>query len=110
MAGLTDSTRAARRELCFIRAFVNGHTGQIRDITTEGMKIALFGHPPLSPEEKVNVKIIPDESLNIPSFYVRGTVRWVKKDPLTVNFGLSFTEGANMSVTLPLKQVINIWK
>jgi hypothetical protein len=107
---MTEASRTSPREICFIRAFANGHTGQVRDITDDGMKITLFGNLPLSTGESINVKIVPDESLKIPSFYIRGTVRWITNDKITVNFGFSFTRRGNLSVSTSLEKILRTWK
>ncbi|MBN2626904.1 MAG: PilZ domain-containing protein [Spirochaetales bacterium] len=107
---MNELTRAARRDRCFIRAFANGHSGQIRDINGKGMKISLFGRPEIAGGEQVNVKIIPDDMLGLKPFYVRGTVRWVRREDNLVNFGLQYSDGANMSAVLPLKKLIRTWR
>ena len=107
---MIKKTRASDRDLCFIRAFANNHTGQVRDITSRGMRIALFGQPEIIKGDSINVKIIPDESEGIDSFYIRGTVRWVKRGESLVNFGLHYTDEANMSALLPLKKILEHWE
>ena len=107
---MTKKTRTDDRDICFIRAFANGHSGQVRDITYRGMKIALFGQPDIKKGDPVNVRLIPEESLKIDSFYVRGTIRWVKREAALVNFGFHFTEEANMSALVPLREIIGIWR
>ncbi|MDC7219684.1 MAG: PilZ domain-containing protein [Spirochaetales bacterium] len=107
---MPDIVRTTSREQCFIRAFVNGYTGQVRDITREGMKIALFGDLKVCQKDTINVKIIPDESMKIPSFYLRGTVRWVKNESFTLILGFQYTTDANMSSVVYLNKILKIWK
>ncbi len=102
--------RSIKRDTCFIRAFANGHTGQIRDINTRGMKVALFGHPLIGKGDSINIKVVPDEETGLEPFYVRGRVMWVKGERRLVNFGIHYSDEGNMSVLRSLRKIIRTWR
>lgn len=90
------------RDICFLHVIVEECPGQVRNINSDGMKIFLLAHPPIHENEEYDFKIIPDESLGIKLFSIKGIVRWKKEDTHGTNFGIELNkrELARMGETL----------
>lgn len=77
---MNQNHRNTEREICFARVIIQEIPGQLRDINAQGIKVVLIAESSLKTEGTAQVQILPDETLNIADFQLKGEVKWVKND------------------------------
>lgn len=83
--------RLENREWCFSRVLINQVPGQLRDINQGGIKVALIQELDLPQDEDLEILIIPEDSLRLPSFCINGSVKWKRQDPFGTLLGIQIS-------------------
>ena len=66
--------------------------GYLRDLNSLGCQIDFLEPPPIKPEDTVEVRIIPNEELNLPNIDLFLSIRWMRQEDPFFSIGGAFAQ------------------
>jgi hypothetical protein len=85
--------RKEKRFISYAKVILIGKEslGYLRDINSLGCQIDFIEHPPIKEGDQIDIRIIPNEELNLPAIQLTLTVRWIKEDAVYYSIGGSLS-------------------
>jgi hypothetical protein len=86
--------RREKRFISYAKVILAGKEslGYLRDINSLGCQIDFIEPPSLQRGDQIEIRIIPDEELNLPPIQLTLTIRWMKPDAVYYSIGGSLSE------------------
>ncbi len=69
--------------------------GYLRDLNSLGCQIDFIEPPSIETGDQIQIRIIPNEELNLPNIQLVLTIRWMKQDEIYYSIGGALSEAPN---------------
>ncbi len=69
--------------------------GYLRDLNSLGCQIDFIEPPSIETGDQIEIRIIPNEELNLPNIQLVLTIRWMRQDAIYYSIGGALSEAPN---------------
>ncbi len=86
--------RKEKRFISYAKVILVGKEspGYLRDLNSLGCQIDFIDPPSIDKGDQIEIRIIPNEELNLPNIQLILTIRWMKQNAIYYSIGGAFSE------------------